>query len=130
MILPLRIVLQRPPAGVHFSLQGKPGELFQKVVSTGADITFDFEIRVQPGPRFLGEFTQGPPASRFVYVCSGASAGQPNTPISRRAKLPLQSITWELAAAGKRLTARIPGTGRDGGPVCATVKPFAGWLKD
>ena len=22
---------------------------------------------------------------------------------------------------------RVPGTGRDGGPNCATVKPFAGW---
>jgi hypothetical protein len=25
------------------------------------------------------------------------------------------------------LEARVPGTGKDGGPSCATVKPFEGW---
>ena len=27
----------------------------------------------------------------------------------------------------KILEARVPGTGKDNGPNCATVKPFAGW---
>jgi len=47
-------------------------------------LTFDFTVRHadaprgQP-PRFLGEYTQGPPASRFVYVNSGTAAGQADT---------------------------------------------------
>jgi Family of unknown function (DUF5990) len=27
----------------------------------------------------------------------------------------------------KILETKVPGTGRDGGPNCATVKPFEGW---
>jgi hypothetical protein len=26
------------------------------------------------------------------------------------------------------IEARVPGTGRDGGPTCGTVKQFAGWV--
>jgi hypothetical protein len=29
--------------------------------------------------------------------------------------------------AGGVLEARVPGTGRDGGPTCPTVKDFEGW---
>ena len=42
---------------------------------------------------FLGPFTQGPPASRFVYVNSGTMAGENATPWTRRAKIPLAGIT-------------------------------------
>jgi hypothetical protein len=27
------------------------------------------------------------------------------------------------------LETRVPGTGRDGGPNCGTVKPFTGWYQ-
>jgi hypothetical protein len=30
-------------------------------------------------------------------------------------------------AAGQLLETRVPGTGKDGSPSCATVKPFPGW---
>jgi hypothetical protein len=34
----------------------------------------------------------------------------------------------ELATdSNKILEARVPGTGKDNGPNCATVKPFEGW---
>ena len=47
-------------------------------------------------------------------------------------KIPLNEITWEMidsvAEGLKRfLQATIPGTGKDGGPSCATVKPTDGW---
>ena len=50
----------------------------------------------------------------------------------RRIKIPLQGITWEmidsLVDAPKRLLqATIPGTGKDGGPSCATVNLIDGW---
>ena len=75
---------------------------------------------------------QGPAGQRFVYIDIGTCAGQTGTPWSRRLKIPLNGITWELvdrASTDARavLESRVPGTGRDGGPNCATVKPFAGW---
>ncbi|TAH35273.1 MAG: hypothetical protein EYC70_13415 [Planctomycetota bacterium] len=83
--------------------------------------------------RFLGEFAQGPPAARFVYVSSGARAGQGGSCWDRRAKVPLGGITPEqarrvLAGEGLVLEARIGGTARDGGPMCGAVPLLgAGW---
>jgi len=33
----------------------------------------------------------------------------------------------KMIAGGGVLEACVPGTGRDGGPACATVKDFDGW---
>jgi hypothetical protein len=111
--------------------------LFDQKRSSGEDLSFDFSIRVAPGKtagslRFLGTFTQGPPAERFVYVCSGTLAGQAGTEWTRRAKVPLKGITNDLVArvrksAGVKLEARIRGTAKDGGPACATVPLLDGW---
>jgi hypothetical protein len=139
--LRLRIVLEKPPAGVDFGLQQGKGSNYQTVQiqrSGGQDLTFDFSVGVKPGkgstPAFTGPFAQGPPAERFVYLDIGSVAGQADTPWSRRLKIPLHGITWEVIeslAADPRsvLEARVPGTGRDGGPSCATVKPFDGWKR-
>lgn len=135
--LPLRITLEAPPAGVQFCLQGRPGELFDRKRSSGKDLSFDFSIRVAPGKtagslRFSGPFTQGPPAERFVYICSGTLAGQAGTEWTRRAKVPLKGVTNDQVArirksAGARLEARIRGMAKDGGPACATVPLLDGW---
>ena len=136
--LPLRVTLLAPPPGVQFCLQGRPGELFDQKRSNGEDLSFDFSVRVSPGKtggslRFLGPFTQGPPAQRFVYICAGTSAGQAESCWTRRAKVPLAGITSELStkarkAASARLEARIRGTATDGGPACATVPLLdGGW---
>jgi hypothetical protein len=64
---------------------------------------------------------------RFIYVCSGTLAGQAESCWTRRAKVPLKTITWELVQrvllepAG-RLEARFHGRAGDGGPACATIK--------
>ncbi|MGH7150201.1 MAG: DUF5990 family protein, partial [Planctomycetota bacterium] len=76
----MRIVVVRPPRDVLFGIQGRPNELLKQARSRGGDLAFDFELRVPPGPsdrspRLLGAAAQGPPATRFVYVCSGTYAG-------------------------------------------------------
>jgi len=135
----LRIVVERPPSGVYFGLQKGSGsnyETVQTVESRSADLKFEFNVRVRQGkdgrPNFLGPFVQGPAHERFVYLDIGTCAGQTNTPWSRRLKIPLRSITWDLISPTAKsslatLEARVEGTGKDGGPSCGTVKPFEGW---
>jgi hypothetical protein len=150
--LPLRIVLEKPPADVDFGLQkgrGSNYETIQKQRFKGKDLSFEFTVRVkdgrkpenprghplggrEPAPNFLGSFVQGPPAERFIYIDIGTLAGQTETCWSRRLKIPLRGITWDMidrvtADSESLLETRLPGTGKDGGPTCATVKPFPGW---
>jgi len=142
-LLPLRIVLRRPPAGVAFALQhgasaaGREPELVGAQVADGrGDLAFACEVRVQRGsdgaPRFLGPFTQGPPSARFVYLVVGKRAGQPHSPWERRLKVPLAGIgaadvEAALAHPGQALEAAIEGTLPDGSPACATRPLTGGW---
>ena len=128
--VPLRIIVVHPPAGVEFRLQQGRSNLVAPTRVTPTEIQFDFNLRLGPTrgdrPNLLGDAAQGPPANRFVYVNSGRQAGQQETCWDRRAKVPLQGITSALlkallAANDAVLEARIEGTARDGGPVCATV---------
>lgn len=136
--LPLRVTILGPPPGVHYCLQRGRSDLVSQTVSTGRDISFDLSVRVKPldgdgPPRFLGPFTQGPPAGRFIYVCCGTLAGQPDSPWSRRAKVGLTGITRSLIGKAlnnprAKLEARFEGTAADGGPSCATVRLLdGGW---
>jgi len=132
--LRLRIVLEKPPGGIDFGLQRGKGSVYDIVQTqrsrTESDLSFEFTVRVgeseRKEPNFLGPYVQGPPAGRFVYINIGTYAGQEDSLWSRRLKVPLQGITWKMVHAGV-LETRVPGTGRDGGPTCATVKPFEGW---
>lgn len=138
--LTLRIVLERPPAGVDFGLQVGGGSDYQtihKQRSEGEDLQFQFGIRIKGNiggsrPTLVGSIAQGPASGRFVYLDIGTYAGQTETCWSRRLKIPLSGITWDMIdglAGDSRtvLATRVPGTGRDGGPNCGTVKPFGGW---
>jgi hypothetical protein len=138
--LKLRIVLEKPPAGVDFALQKGKGaayEIIQKQRSGSGDLRFEFTVRAASGakgedPNLLGPFVQGPPGARFVYVDIGACAGQTGSAISRRLKVPLTGITSEIVMQVDKnpqsvVEAHVPGTGKDGGPNCATIKPFSGW---
>ena len=83
-------------------------------------------------PNFAGTLVQGPPAGRFVYIDIGKSAGQTKSEWDRRIKIPLLEITWDMIDQlvydpKRRIEASIPGTGKDGGSSCATVKPIDGW---
>jgi Family of unknown function (DUF5990) len=134
----LRIVLEKPPPGIDFGLQkgSNKYETVQKQRSGTEDLTFEFSIRIKDTssdhPVFLGPFVQGSSSDRFIYIDIGTYAGQANTVWSRRLKVPLAGITQDMIS--KVLTnetllleTKVPGTGKDGGPNCATVKPFNGW---
>ena len=134
--LKLRIVLEKPPPGVDFGLQlgsGNDYKTIQKQRSKGKDLAFDCRVTVRNNrpdglPNFLGPLTQGPPTARFIYIDVGQYAGQKNTCWSRRIKVPLSAITWKMIdQANSTLEARLPGTGKDGGPTCGTVRPAHGW---
>jgi Family of unknown function (DUF5990) len=138
--VPIRLVLVEPPAGVDFGVQRGRGSQYETQFvqqRRQRDVSFDFSLPVSDNrkdsrPNFLGDFAQGPPAGRFIYIDVGTCAGQMNTPWSRRMKVPLQGITWDLIRKtfGKpwyRLASRIPGTGKDGGPSCATVRLLGDW---
>lgn len=138
--LPIRLILVDPPAGIDYGIQSGRGSKYETLFvqqRKRRDVSFDFSLTVLDNredgqPNFQGPFAQGPPGGRFVYVDVGTYAGQTNTEWARRMKVPLTGITWELikkvvSRPGQTLTARIPGTGKDGGPSCATVRLIGGW---
>jgi hypothetical protein len=138
VVVPLRIVLRDPIPGVALRLQSGRDELVAPTSATSSSVVFDFTVRVVlldgDGPvNFLGPFTQGPPRERFVYVNAGRRAGQPGTAWDRRAKIPLKGIDAKMiaqarAAPGSIIAVHIDARGKDGGPVCATVKlPADAW---
>lgn len=135
----LQIILTKPTPGVVFGLQKGSGsnyETVQKQISTSNDLTFTFTVKVKGErsrdkfPKLSGSFVQGAADNKFVYIGIGTYAGQSDSAWSRRLKIPLIGITWKDidSLTGKSvLQTSVPGTGKDGGPNCATVKPFAGW---
>jgi len=132
MEVTLRILLKRPTPGVDFALQkggGSKYEIIQKQrASPNADLKFEFPVTVRSdregAPDFFGPFVQGAHGDRYVYIHIGTYAGQTNTNWSRRLKVPISRITWELINSQSTLVGEISGTGKGGGPNCAYV-----WLK-
>ena len=138
--LSLHIVLEKPPPNVHFGLQKGSGSKYETVQTQKAgleDLHFNLVIALKARsekysePVFAGPFVQGTPLNQFIYIDIGSYAGQADG-WSRRLKIPLTGITWEMINEAQTdtkfvLETRVPGTGKDGGPNCATVKPFGGW---
>jgi hypothetical protein len=127
-----------PPAGVAFAVQKGRSELLPSNTKQDGSMWFAFEMLLGPGlpdssPNFLGQFAQGPKDDRFVYINSGASAGQAGCCWQRRAKLKLSGIPRSFVEeainrSDRAIQAVVVGTGPDGGPTCATVKPaFVTW---
>jgi hypothetical protein len=138
--VPIRLILVNPPPAVDFGIQRGSGSQYETVLvqqRRGHDLSFDFSLSVEENrkdgqPNFKGPFVQGPPSRRFVYIDVGTYAGQKDTQWSRRMIVPLEGITWSairkvMSTVGRRLSARIPGTGKDGGPNCATVQLLGAW---
>lgn len=131
--LHLRITLVAPPAGVLYALQDGETPVGQ-VLADGGDLSLDVTVRFvedAKGVRYLGPFVKNQGGRRFVYYRVGTSAGQHDSPWSRRGKVWFEdlpdALAREAAATGRRLEARFPGVARDGGPSCATVRPIGGW---
>jgi len=129
--IPLRIVIDNPVDGVWHSLQAKDGHpLDPRRAKAGAALAFDFPVRVAPGPKFFGDQVRREgPVRRFVYIRVGQSAGDLGSPWSRRMKIDIHDLPGDLldrAAAGDgTIEIVVDGTGKDGTPACATVKPTA-----
>lgn len=126
----LRIIIEQPVIGVRYSLQAKDDlPLDPKASRGGEPLVFDFTIRVGPGPKFFGDQVRREgPERRFVYVRVGRMAGDPASPWSRRMKIDVHDIAPELlerAAGGTVIETVVNGTGADGTPACATVRPIA-----
>ena len=132
----LRIVVEGPVAGVMYSLQGKENRPVGAVRAVGGEpLVLELEVRAsvtEEGVRWLGEHVRREGAERrFVYVAVGTQAGDGSSPWSRRMKVDVHTIGAELvqsATRGKVLEVRVAGTGADGTPACATVKPTQAWV--
>lgn len=128
--IPIRIKVVSPPAGIRIMVQRGPDELLPPTELSADAAFFDFAVAVdmtESIPNFLGKYAQGPKKGRFIYVNSGQSAMQWDTLFARRAKISLTTITARQIEAiikteGLLLFAEYLGTGRDGGPTCASVK--------
>lgn len=123
----MRIVVERPVAGVMHSLQsGDDHPLDPKRSDAGEPLAFDFSVRIGPGPKFFGDQVRREgPVRRFVYIRIGQSAGDHTSPWTRRMKIDIHDIEQTLidraAASGGTIETVVDGTGRDGTPACATV---------
>lgn len=122
----LRFVVEAPVPGVTMSLQDKDDAPLRPQTSrAGEALSFEFSVRVAPGPRFLGEFVRREgPDRRFVYLRVGQSAGQGGSPHNGRVKVDIHDIPApliEAAIGGKLLEARLIGS-KNGNPRLATVK--------
>jgi hypothetical protein len=124
-----RILVEQPVPSVVHSLQAKDGHpLDPKASTAGEPLSFDFPLRVGPGPKFFGDQVRSEgPERRFVYIRVGQSAGQFGSPWSRRMKIDIHDTDQALldrAIAGEGiLEFAVNGTAKDGTPACATVRP-------
>ena len=126
----IRIRVLDAVKGVAMQVQRGRDELLPPVKKSASELVFEFDIDVDLSsgtPNFLGAYAQGPRNARFVYVNSGTYAGHPNSVFGRRAKLSLMTVTKAqvedaLNSKSARLETSFAGTGKDGGPTCASVK--------
>ena len=125
------IVIVRPVTGVLHSLQeGDDRPLDPKSSRAGEPLVFDFSVRVAPGPKFFGDQVRREgPVRRFVYIRVGTYAGDLSSPWSRRMKIDIHDIDEAMLAraveTGGVIETRLDGTGKDGSPACATLRPTA-----
>ncbi|MBI3867084.1 MAG: hypothetical protein HY299_01015 [Verrucomicrobia bacterium] len=148
--LRLRVICKAPPDpdehGAEFGVQDntttKDWVIHSCQRRENGDFVFECECKARRGtggnraPNFLGSFTHGSPAERFLYLSwrpKGWRPGQADPACLawvRRIKVHLRSITWEQVEAASRsggvLEAQVHGKARDGGPNCASVPLLGG----
>lgn len=137
----IQVILERPLPGVLYALQKGTGLNYTSIqgqVATDRDLLFEEVVKLKGDglkydyPDFGGPFVHGVKSARFLYIDIGKNAGQFTSAWSRRLKIPLVGISWDMirqiiSAPELVLFTKVPGIGKDGGPNCATVKPFPGW---
>ena len=132
----VRITVQEPPRGVEWALQLGQTDLLPPT-RRSPNVEFEVSLKIVRRPDgeldLRGPAVQGPRRGRFIYLNSGTRAGQASSCWDRRAKVSLERLLAVLAADtrdGSSIIgeATIVGTGRDGGPACASVPlTGAGW---
>jgi hypothetical protein len=128
-VINFRINIERPVIGVLYSLQSKDeSPLDPKCSREGEALLFDFQVRMGPGRKFLGDQVRCEgPVRRFVYIRVGQLAGDPSSPWSRRMKIDVHDIGNDLLDRainrGGVIETTVIGTDKDGTPACATVRP-------
>jgi hypothetical protein len=99
-----------------------------KYSATGEPLAFDFSVRVGTGPTFFGEQVRREGPTRcFASIRIGQLAGDVTSPWSRRKTIDIHDIKRDLlyraAREGRILETSVNGTGADGTPACATLRP-------
>lgn len=126
----LRLTIADPVAGVRYSLQ-KDDAPYEPVTATGAPLSFNVTVRLSDDNRLLGPFVRREGKERrFIYIRIGSLAGDHASEWSRRAKIDIHTIPATLldrTRDGVILELVLPGTGRDGTPACASVRPIQEW---
>lgn len=127
----LAVILENPVPGVTYALQLRDGKLCDPTYACANQLRFEAlvhlgAVRSDGHPNLFGDFVNGPPADRFIYINSGQRAGQIDSCWDRRAKVKLTSLSTDLIRAATSTTSsviegRIKGSARDGGPCCATT---------
>lgn len=148
-VVRLRVVCKAPPDPdqhrANFGLQDNSTAahwmLHVGIRKANGDFVFECDARVRSNartgdPNFLGDFVHGKPDERFLYLswrpkdCRLAQPGMASPSWTRRMKIHLRGITWqqieEATQAGGVLEASVQGTGKDGGPSCASVPLLGG----
>ena len=136
----LQIKLIDAPPGVLFGIQEGSGSKYKTVQQQRSGenmLVFDISIHIRDKkpadsePDFTGPMVQGARGERFLYIDIGTYAGDLFSQWARRLKVPLRGISWDtiklLQKQAALLELIIPGTGKDDGPTCGSVKPFNGW---
>ena len=127
------VCVVEPPPGVLFAIQRGRAELLPPFVAQSHSIWFAITLHLGPmladrSLNFRGEFVQGRPGDRFIYINSGTLAGQASSCWQRRAKLKLSGVPRSVVEPvvnhqGRAIQAMVLGTAHDGGPTCATLLP-------
>jgi hypothetical protein len=110
--------------------RAKPNELLHLVPGDARSARWEFECEII-GDDVKGQYIQGRPGERFIYLSWGVVGEDGSFTMFRRAKLMIADIPRDvLRAATKsgRLTARIGLKDGKGNPLCARVKaPTLEW---
>jgi len=116
---------------IHVGVQrrNRRHELLDLVPGDASSATWTLEckaVRSSSGVDLTGQYIQGPPGGRFIYLSWGTVDGGDSFTLFRRAKLWLDAIppgVIEHAMHQGVLVGRLGLTDRKGNPVCAAVRP-------
>ena len=134
--LPLRIVVVDPPPRVRYALQLGRDQHVAPTSSSPSRVTFEFTVDVEEDSstgsfRLKGAAVQGPKGQRFVYLPVWWHRPDTDELTGGRVKVTLESITPEqlrkaASDSASVLEAEFEGAGKNGLPMCASVKLIGG----